>query len=340
MNITFPTAAELKEIEKDKLAVLTMTDPIFTILPIVTEDVAELKWEQEDNFTGLQNVRGLNGQPGKVSRTGAKQFKCEVGFYGDFEEIDEEEITKRRVLGTFNQAVSIDDVVVKRQDKLLQREIDRMRKIGWDLISTGAFSSTNQAGNIIHTDAFPIQTQSGSDWSVLASATPLADFRALKLKARGYSVRFDRTATAYMNSTTLNYMLNNTNANDLYGKRQDIGATFNTLADINKVMAAADLPQIVEYDETYFVEGSTSPTLFLANDKVTVVGKRTNNQAIGDFAQIRNANNPNAEPGPYTLVLDSLQNSMTAVPRIISVHRGWSGGTRLYFPSAIVAMSV
>lgn len=340
MNITFPTAAELKEIEKDKLAVLTMDDPIFKLLPIVTEDVAELMWEQEDNFTGLQNVRGLNGQPGRVARVGGKRYKCEIGFYGDFEIVDEEEITKRRMYGTFEQVISIDDIIVRRQEYLLQREIDRMRKIGWDLLSAGTFSSTNAAGQIIHTDTFPIQTQTGSDWSNVATATPLADFRAQKLKARGHSIRLDKSATAYMNMTMLNYMLNNTNVADLYGKRMDMGATFNSLEDINKVLAAEDLPQIEVYDETYFVEGSSSPTLFLPNDKVVTVGKRINNQPIGDFAQIRNANNANAEPGPYTIVTDTLSNSTTPVPRNIRIDRGWSGGTRLYYPSAVVSMDV
>jgi len=339
-NIVFPTPAELKEIEKDKLAVLTADDPAFKIVPVVTEDVVDLQWEQEDNYTGLQNVRGLNGQPGRVTRVGAKRYKCEVGYYGDFEEIDEKEITERRKLGTFDESINIDDIVIRRQELLLQREIDRQRKIIWDLLTTGTFTSTNSSGNLVHTDSFPIQTATGSNWSTLSSATPLLDIRAIKPLARGRSVRFDASATMHMNLTTLNYMLNNSNSADLGGKRVEMGATFNTLVDINKVMAAHDLPKIEVYDETWFTEGTTSVNLFIPNRTVVVIGKRTNNAAIADLAQVRNAQNPNSEPGPYTLVTDSLSSSMNPVPRKVRVDRGWNGGVRLYFPSAIVALTV
>lgn len=341
MSILYPTAATLKAIEQAKLPLLTMDDPTFTLFPQVTEDTVDLLWEQEDNYVGLQNVRGLNGQPGKVKPVGYKRFKAEPGFYGDYSELQEKEVTERRKLGTFGEVIDLNDVIMKRHDQLLGRRIDRQRKLVWDLLQNGTFSVAHENGGIVHTDTYPLQTGSASDWSVLTTATPLADLRALKLLARGYSVRFDKTATMYMNQTTANYLVNNQNANDLFGKRQEVGATFNSIEDVNKILAANDLPLIEVYDETYFTDAApTTPVTFIADDKVVIVGKRKGNAPVGDVCAIRNANNPDCEPGPYTKVVDSSASSMNPVPRTIGVHDGWNGGIRLYYPSACIRLSV
>jgi len=341
MSILFPTSARLKEVEKQKLPLLTQDDAAFELFPMVSEDTIDLLWEQEDNYVGLQNVRGLNGQPGKVKPIGYKRFKAEPGFYGDYSDLEEKEITERRKLGTFGETIDLNDVIMKRQDQLLARRLDRIRWTIWTLLTTGTFSVSNESGGIVHTDTYPLQTSSGSDWSTVATATPLADFRAIKLLARGYSVKFDQTANAYMSLGTANYLLNNTNASDLHGKRMDVGATFNSIVDINKVLAAQDLPQIAIYDETYFADSApTTPVLFLPVDKVVVIGKRKNGAPIGDVCAVRNANNPDAGPGPYSKVTDSASASMDPVPRKVRLDDGWNGGLRIYYPSACIVMSV
>ena len=341
MSVLYPTSAKLKEIEKAKLPLLTQDDVAFELFPMVTEDTVDLLWEQEDNYTGLQNVRGLNGQPGKVKPVGYKRFKAEPGFYGDYSELEEKEITERRKLGTFGETIDLNDVIMKRQDQLLARRLDRIRWMIWTLLTTGTFSVVNESGGIVHTDTYPLQTSTGSNWSTFATATPLADFRAIKLLARGYSVKFDQSARAIMNLTTANYMLNNTNASDLFGKRMDVGATFNSVKDVNKVLAAQDLPQVEIYDETYFADSApTVPVLFIPDRKVVVIGKRKNNAPIGDVCAVRNANNPEAGPGPYTKVTDSANASMDPVPRKVRVDDGWNGGLRLYYPSACIVLSV
>jgi hypothetical protein len=297
MNLTFPTSAELKEIEQAKLPVLTKDDPTFQLFPMTTEDTDTLLWEQRDNFTGVQAARGLNGQPGRVRRVGAKRYQAEVGYYGDFEEIDEEEITKARKLGTFGERANLDYLVSWKQDYLLQREVDRMRLMVWTLMTTGAYTALTPDGAMVHTDTYPLQTANAAvAWATVATATPLVDFRALKILARGYSTRFDGTATAYMNLTTANNLLNNTNANDLFGKRQDVGATFNSIVDVNKVLAAQDLPRIQVYDDTYFVEGATTPTLFIPNNKVVVVGTRKNGPRSATCARPSTPTTPTARP--------------------------------------------
>jgi hypothetical protein len=335
----YPTNSELQLIDRELAAVLTMDDPIFSIMPIVDVNAFDLLWDIPNNITGLTNLRGLNGQPGNVSRLGANRFKVRPGVYGEFLTIDEEEMTTRAQLGTYNIPVDVTDLVRECQDQLITRRISIIRKIAWLLIATGTFSITNANSGIVHTDTFDLQDYDASTWSTVSTATPLADFRATKLKQRGKGVSFGRQAKAFMNQTTFNYLTANTNASDLAGKRQDGLRQPLGLSDINSVLLDEDLPQIVIQDDGYLNDSGTFVN-FIADNKVTVVGYRPGGQKIADFAMVRNANNPNVAPGPYMFVNDRTAGDAKTVPPTIEVHGGFNGGPRLYYPSAIVDVDV
>src|SRR5579859_7773290 len=125
----YPSNAELKEIEQDLLPVLTEDDPLFELIPLEDEDTDIVLWEQEDNFIGLQQVRGINGSPGKVDAVAIKRYQMTPGYYGEFMELDEAELTRRRTIGSFNQTIKIDDLVRRRQEQLLDRELRRVKYI-------------------------------------------------------------------------------------------------------------------------------------------------------------------------------------------------------------------
>jgi hypothetical protein len=55
-------------------------------------------------------------------------------------------------------------------------------------------------------------------WADAAKATPLHDFRCVRLLGKGGPYRYDRTARAFLSYRTLGFMLGNTNAADLYGR--------------------------------------------------------------------------------------------------------------------------
>lgn len=332
----YPTNVELQEVAQVKTPKLTMDDPIFSILPIRDVDAAEVEWEQLDNYVGLQALRGLGGAPARVNRVGAKRYRQPPGAYGEFVTIDETEITRRRPMGTWEGPINVSDLVMSAQDQLLTRRIELLRYIGWTLLTTGTFSVANGVnGGVQHSGTFTLQTSSGSDWSTVATATPLQDFRAVKLLGRGYGVSFGKQAKAYMNSTTANRMMNNTNASDLGGKRVLGGNSVNTLSDFNRILLDNDLPEIVEYDEGYQNDSDTFVN-FVADDKVIVVGARPAGQRLGEYQMVRNANNVNEAPGAYMKVVDD----PNRVPRLIEVHDGHNGGPVIFFPSAIVIMSV
>lgn len=336
-NLIYPTSAELQLIAQEKTPVLTLDDPLFDIMPITTADAAILMWEQRDNFTGLQQVRGMSGQPSRVNAIGGKRYTVIPGVYGEFGTLDELALTTRRAWGSFNTPVDVSDLVMEWQDLLLNRRIDRLRWLGWTLLSSGTFSSTKVDGTVEHTDTFPLQHFTASPlWSTVATATPLADLRAIKLLGRGRGVAFNGQAKLFLNQTDVNHLLNNTNASDLFGRRTSGVGTINNLTMLNELLLGDDLPQITTYEGGYLDDTGTFQ-LFIPAGSGVLVGKRANGQVIGDLCATRNANNPDLGPGPYQKIIDRGEDE---VPRRIDVHDGWSGGPRVYFPGSIVRLTI
>ena len=121
---TFPQAEKLKEVEQITLPRLQAQREIFSIMPIRNEDANVVTWEQEDDYVGLQQVRGLDGKPARVARVGAASYTYQPGVYGEFIPLSESELTAGRVLGTFDAPIDITTKVARIQQQLLQRRLD------------------------------------------------------------------------------------------------------------------------------------------------------------------------------------------------------------------------
>lgn len=341
-EFTYPTNAELREIAQDLLPRLAADRPVFDFMPIEEPDAFLVMWEQEDSYTGLQQIRGLNGSPPKVQRVGLKRYQMQGGVYGEYIPLDETELTVRRQYGTFATPVDISDLVMRAQRQLLVRRLDRIETILWNLLATGTFSVPGPSGAVLHQDSFTLQTFTAVvPWSTVATATPLADLRAVQILARGHSVRFDRTAQLFVNQITANTILSNTNSADLFGRRVSGLATVNSIPQLNELLTMDNLPNIVPYDMGYLqdpaIPGGTSTFVpFIANGTGVVIGKRTDGAPIGNFQMIRNANNPDLGPGAYMKIIDRGE---IQVPRSIEVHDGLSGGPAIWFPSAVVKLA-
>jgi hypothetical protein len=337
---TYPSAAELREIEQDLIPTLTQDDPIFQFFPFEEVNADVLLWEQRDNYRGLQQIRGMNGEPTYVKPVGLKRYRMVPGVYGEFMDCDEEEMTRRAAPGSFTDFITIDDLVMERQQQLLLRRVQRVKLIAWTLIATGTFSVSAIAPTpaiVMQTDTYTLQTFTASPvWATSATATPLADFRAVQLLARGHSVDFGQAAVAYMNQATFNSFISNTNTSDLFGRRTAGLGTFNNITQTNELLAGDNLPRIVVYDGGY-LDNSGTFQLFIPNNKVVVVGKRPAGQPVGAYRFTRNVNNLETGVGPYTRVVD---HGPLKIPRKIEVHDGHNGGPVLYFPSAVVVMTV
>jgi len=334
----YPTSQELLEIEQVLLPRLEQDRMLLSLMPRENADASVLKWEQMDNFVGLQQLRGIGGAPTRIAKTGSKGYRMDPGYYGEFETLDEQELTERRKLGTFGTPIEISDLVGIAQRKLLQREMDRMEVIVATLLTTGTFSVSSPTGGTIHTDMFNIGTFTASPaWTDLVNSTPVSDLRAVQLQQRGQSASFGRGAKLLMNQKYINYLLKNANADDIGGRyRINGGDTINNLEGVNKILLENDLPQIIPYDAGYLNDSGTF-TPFIADGKAILVGQRPAGQQIGAYRLTRNVNNPNMEPGSYTRVIDRGENT---IPRVIEVHRGHNGGPVIYFPGAVIAMNI
>jgi hypothetical protein len=335
---TYPNAVELAAIERDYMPRLQADRDILGIFPTVTTDTPYLRWTQRDNFKGLQQLRGLNGLPPRVSRLGAKEFLYRPGVYGEYIPIDEEELTERRDFGTATGApMPLDDIVSEIQLQLLIRRLDRIEYILWTLVITGTFAVSTPSGAVLHTDQFNFQGGSTIyPWSNFAQATPLNDIRVAQLSARGHSTVFDKTCTMFMNQRTFINFASNNNGNDLYGRRTGGFGTVNSLNQINDIMTGDNLPPIKIYEQGYYDETKTFQ-LFLPDNVAVIVGRRPGNQRIGEYRFTRNAANRDMAPGPYTRVVD---NADLDPPREIKVHDGHNGGPIIYFPSSVYVLHV
>jgi hypothetical protein len=338
----YPTSQELRTIEQIKMPVLEAENPIFQYFPTDTVDSAVLSWEQEDNWTGLQQIRGIGGDPPRVSKVGFKRYVEIPGYYGEFENIDEIELTERRRMGTWATPIEISDLVVKAQDRLLMRRRDRIASILWTLVTTGVFSVSGPNGTTLHSGAYTTQSFNASTgWGTAASSTPLADFRAVQLLARGYSVDFGAPALAYMNRVTANKLMVNTNAADLGGRRLNGLLPVNNLSGINTLLTGEGLPNVAIFDDGYLRESDGAFVPYIADDVVVVMGRRTSGAAIGAYMYTRNVNNDGMAAGAYTAVIDrGADGPGRHIPRSLEVHDGHNGGPVIYFPSAIVVMDV
>ena len=348
---TYPTDAALELIEQDFIDNLNETDPIFDLFPIVGTQDDQIVWEQRDNYQGLAQIRGMNGDPPSVKQVGAKRYLMQPSVYGEHMPIDELEMTRRRPLGQFNGQVSISDLVTERQNQLRVREMNRVRWVLWQLLINGTFNVFAQDGSLVASDSFKLTTYTPQvPWTTYATATPEADFRAIQLLNRGHSVSFGAGAVAFANQYTTNVMLSNANPNDLGGKRVVGGGTYNDLNQVNELYGRNGLARFVAYDDGYMADGNETTSagasagfsansfqLYIPDGYVVVIGKRPNNAKVGEYRITRNANNADFGGRPYVKVID---HGERRVPRKIEVHRGHNGGPIVWFASAIVVAKV
>jgi hypothetical protein len=332
----FPESAQLRKIAQQIIPRLQAGRLGFQILPLQDFDDTVLIWEQKDNYTGLQQIRGMNGEPPKVNAVGYKRYMEIPGVYGEQMPIDELQMTRRAMQYSLSpNPVNVEDLVVEKQEQMLVRELDRQELTIWNLLLNGTFSVSHLNGAVMHTGTYSLQTATGSNWSVASSATPLADLRTIQQLGPPKGVNFGAGSMAIMNRVTANYLFANTNAADLGGKKGNFGASIDSLPGVNAILTGEDLPTVMVYDQGYLNDSNTY-TRFLTNRTVLIVGQRVTGESIGNYLLTRNANNPNVGPGSYSKVEDQTE----GVPPRIVVHRGHNGGPVMYFPSAVVVLTV
>lgn len=345
MPFNYPTSAEVRAIEPELVRRNASGRVGLQLMPIRGVNAAKVRWTQRDNFGGLQKLRGMDGQPTRISRVGEKTYEYEPGVFGEFHDITETELTNRAgSVDVTSTPIDVSDLILEGDEILIGREMDRIESSIWAVLTTGTISIKIAGPNgtqVGWTETFAIQTYTaGVTWATYATATPLRNFQAVAQLAIGRSVNLGAGARAYMNSVTSNHMLNNANAADLSGRRTSGGGTFNSLAEVNSYLVANEAPQVVVLDDGYLDESAVFQK-FIPDNVVTVIGQRTNGDRIGEYVKTRNAS-AGYRPESYRYVIDRANgtNGEKRTPANIEVHRGHNGGPVIYYPGAIVKMNV
>lgn len=333
----FPTDSELVRVGQVKFQRLTDQRVVFRWFPVRDRDFEIVEWEQRDDFGGLQQLRGYNGMPPKVGWVGGKRFRETPGVYGEQKSIDELTLARRRQFGATKVRINIDDLVVEAQDHLLLRRLDRIELTLWLLAAFGTFSVAHPNGGIQHTGTYNVQVVDASDWTDHTLGTPLLDLRAPKITGRGKNVSFGSQAVAVMNEITANHLFSNQNDNDLYGRVKNlfVNGQLGSEAQANRVLSTEGTPQILIYDEGYLDDTNTYVP-FIPDNRVVIFAKLPAGEVHGEYMMVRNVNNVDMAPGPYTKVIDRTDR----VPREVEIHDGHNGGPALYWPGGIMILNV
>ncbi|NBW18091.1 MAG: hypothetical protein EBR82_59970 [Caulobacteraceae bacterium] len=344
---SLPTNADLTSVAQEFIAPLTMNDPIFKYCPVTSKNVDTIEWEQEDNYFGIMQPRSLNTKFPSIKRVGGKRWSLVPGYYGEHYPVDERDITTRRPYGAWGEAEEVAAQVTRGVKMLTSNMVNRMAKAAWDLFANGTYSVTDATGATIYTDSITLTTRAFSQWSSASAGTPLRDFRTLKPLQRGKGCLFNKMSVAFMNTTTSQYMLNNTNTSDLGGRLiypglAGGGVNVTSVEDVNRVLGGQDLPQIVEWDGGYFATQAAAQsgdfsqfTTFIPDNKIVIVGFRPTNEPLAQVIQTRNGQNPNASPGIY---IDAI--NPTEPPFAPNVYSGVNFGVAFYYPSNIVVATI
>lgn len=321
---------DLSAVAQEKMQTLSLEDPIFKYFPIETKDTSVISWEQEDADTGLQQIRGINGAPKVVQATGSKRYTVEPGVFGEFRYLDEKELTERRRLGTHGDAMNINDMITKAQDRLLGREYSRIKQILYLLVAHGQYTLSKQNSNqVIYFAAFTFPSYTATvPWSTPATSTPLADIRNLMLQGLDLvtDADFGSDAELFVNQKKVQHLLANTNANDIGGRFENIRSDHG-LDAINAIMVAEGLPRIVPISGNYVDENGVVQR-YMPDNAGTLFGSRR--EPMGSYTMTRNASNDNAAPGSYSEVIEEKR-----PPKSIEVHQGHNGGAEIHFGKSI-----
>ena len=322
-----------------------------SIMPFQEHQTQRVRWDELDSVRGMTAVHNMDSDPRIGRRPGSRTREYEPIPFKETDVIKESELLRARELGTLGGVINIDALVVRTLRSRVDQTFLRAEYLRWQALC-GALS-INENGVRVN-ETFPIQTYTAvTQWSDHQNATPLRDFNAVSLLFRGTGASA-AGATAYLNRKTLNDLLENTNESDIRGFRNQnyLDLTF-SLDEVNRIMAARGLPNLVAYDEGYIDDDGNFRT-FIPDNVVIVVGRRPNGERIGEFAMtptLHRQVNGLPAPGFFTFIevngqvnqgvanIDLAQLGAGKNPKI-EITGGVYGGPILFYPRSIVRMNV
>lgn len=336
----YPIPATLSTIEQITLPALEMemNNPFLQNFPDRPYNDTLIMWEQMDNFTGLMNFRGYGNPASRVNQVGIARYVTQPLVYGEKVFLSEEQLTRRRLMGTFGQRIDISDLVAMAQNQLLIRRLQRKAYNVAQFVLNGTYTALDGSGVTISGDSWtpPSYSPATYAWSDHVNSTPLYDIMQVALIPFGQSVQVGPESTIYINRIKFNDLVLNRNANDFWGFRDRFGSTTgNSLQSINAVLMYLGLPQVAVFDGFYLADNSTrkgNPVRFIPTSNGVLFAKRTSGSLPGAFAITYNAQSNAASP--YTRVRYD-----DHIPQTVEVHDGFNGAPIIEYPGTVVVLS-
>lgn len=348
--LTFPTNAELNEVVQAFEA--SPEDYIGqTILPNEESMFQEVRWDERDHDRGLTAPHVMGTDPKIDKRQGSVTRSYTPIPFKETDLLKEDEILRARQLGTMAGTLDLSAEIARIAKDRFDKTQARKEKLRWDTLK-GAIS-INENGVVIN-ETFAVQSHTPLvDWDTAATAKPLADFNALKLKFRktGASAA---GAKAYMNQVTANWLLENQNAADLKGfQNQNFAHLPYSVEEMNKILSIRGLPEIVVNDDGY-VDEADDYIPFLSDAEVIVVGKRRKGQHVGSWVStpsLHEDRNGQPAPGYFSIIevngqpseqvgsVSMAQLGLSKNPKV-EITGGEYGGTRLVYPKSVIKFIV
>lgn len=299
-----------------------------------------------DIIRGLQPWRGLGGEPPVTT----DQFNRDgefclfwPGYWGETKMVTESELANVAEPGTCpGQPLDARKEIARIQNRLTYRMLMRMEKLVWDTLRTGRYVAMNEAGRVIFEQFFNIRmVRATVDFTDLVNSRPLSFFRSLPEIFRDTSAMFTGDCVRYyMNRTTLNRILENSNGLDL--GRGNLSACCNTIGLdwVNAQFASQGLGRIVIYDNRW-VDEQGGIHLFIPDGWVIIKGCRPDAVVPGHYYLTKVLNSCIELSGDMQGMWYFLHdNCGEKIVREITVGAGHNGGPILEYPEMIISAQV
>ena len=321
------------------------------ILPFRDAWTQRVQWDELDNDRGMTAAHNLGTDPRIDDRRGSRVREYNPLFFKETDVIREDELLRARQLATLGGVVDLHELVGREIKKREDQNFIRAEHVRWQALRGSLVINEN---GVRVNETFPVQVYHAVvDWDQRATATPLRDGNAVKLMFRGTGASA-QGAVGYLNQTTLNWLLENTNDADIRGFRsQNFLSIAFSLEELNRIQAARGLHTYELYDEGYIDEDESFKT-FILDGEVIVIGKRPAGQTVGDFVMtpsLHRQKNGRDAPGMFTILevngrpnTGALEVSLADLgagknPRV-EITGGFYGGPRMLYARSVVWMVV
>lgn len=278
-TFTYPTNVSLDRVVQEYV-IDTSAFIGLQIMPVEESQTQKVQWDEMDNERGMTAAHLLGTEPRIDLRPGSKLREYTPIPFKETDLVKEDELLNARQLGTLGGAINLSPLM----GRIAKGRMDKTRiRQEWTVWAAMRGTMTINENGVYVSETFPIQQYTPLvPWNNFETAAPIKDLNAIKLLFRGTGAT-SKGAMAYVNSTTMNWILENQNQNDLKGFQNSnyLNLTFD-IDQVNAILTKRGLPMLVEYDEGYYDEDGNYQT-FIHDGDVHIVGKRPMMEKIGGW---------------------------------------------------------